>query len=271
MKNKTNICKTALVFSAILLATIGRVHAYPALQIDIQGGTYVGGLDETTYCNTTSCDVYAIATASGNLTDAEILATNYYLSMALVPKTGPAPGSYGSFTVNGTTVDVTADMTYGVPPLEATILQTLTDPGDLPSHGIFETYFAEYMFIFDPLKKINSYDVQADAGNPAGKINASGASFYEMVIIDTTNLDSIVSLHFDLYSENLVICSNNPNCVEGDIDINDFAPFSHDGQTGGDDGGGGQQEIPEPGLMALFGMGLLGMGVSRTRRKRKAS
>lgn len=36
-------------------------------------------------------------------------------------------------------------------------------------------------------------------------------------------------------------------------------------------GGGGPSAIPEPGMMALFGIGLVGMGLSQIRRKRKVS
>ena len=40
---------------------------------------------------------------------------------------------------------------------------------------------------------------------------------------------------------------------------------------GGEDGSTPPADIPEPGMMALFGIGLMGMGLSAIRRKRKIS
>ena len=47
--------------------------------------------------------------------------------------------------------------------------------------------------------------------------------------------------------------------------------ISHVTEFDGEGGGGGEGNVPEPTVIALFGMGLLGMGLSRIRKKRKTS
>ena len=58
-----------------------------------------------------------------------------------------------------------------------------------------------------------------------------------------------------------------------DPDADDFDGFSisHVTEFDGEGGGGNEGNVPEPGMMALFGIGLMGMGLSRIRRKRKVS
>jgi len=66
----------------------------------------------------------------------------------------------------------------------------------------------------------------------------------------------------DLYSETVCGSVNPKNCTSaGDIDVNKFAPFSHDAQ-------GMVTTIPEPETyaMLLAGLGLMGF-VGRRRRK----
>jgi len=45
-------------------------------------------------------------------------------------------------------VNVAGDMTYGAPPLETLAGQQGFDNGDLGTHGVFETYFSEFVFQF---------------------------------------------------------------------------------------------------------------------------
>ena len=55
---------------------------------------------------------------------------------------------------------------------------------------------------------------------------------------------------------------NDPNDPPEEWVISHVSRFDYDG--GGDD-----QDIPEPGIISLFGIGLLGFGLSHMRRKRK--
>src|SRR4051812_13972164 len=142
----------ALVTLAITLAA-GSARAYPTLQLDIKGGVY-DAASETVFATSNSFALYAylIPASNAKLTD------NYFVSMALVPSTSTA-GTDGSFTFTSTTplgsgtvgshtVNVTADMTYGYPPLESTLAGAGFDPGDLSAHGVFPDYYYEQKFNF---------------------------------------------------------------------------------------------------------------------------
>ena len=258
----------------------GTAYAVPGLQLDANGGSYVGGNDETTYCASgNTCDIYALATPQNqNFDETKILSENFYVSIALVPQTGPVGSSLGSFdvTIGGvtTTVTVTDDMVYGVPPLETVMSIQGMDPGDLAQHGIFETYFYQATITFDMSKQLAVYNAADDAGHPLD--HTGTGMFYEVLSIDTTNLDPAYTLHFDLYDQEVVACGNNPNCVAGDIDVDDFAPFSHDAQTtssstsstGGQTStsSSGQAQVAEPSTLSLLGLSLLGTMIYRRRR-----
>ena len=77
---------------------------------------------------------------------------------------------------------------------------------------------------------------------------------------------------FDLSNIDTIAFSGAWNGTD-DLELQGFWPnqgaISHVSIWGKEDGGGPPTQIPEPGMMALFGMGLLGMGLSH-RRKRKA-
>jgi hypothetical protein len=200
-------------------------QSIPTLQLDIAGGTYIGGDEESTITNDPVFTLYAYATP-GNVSAADILSETYYLSVALSPKVS-SPGSLGSFTVNGTVINATGDMNYGTPPLGATANPLLG------SHDIFDTYYSEFAFQFDPANTMTAYNVQDDSAG-------SGDMFYQAFNIDMTGLAEGYDLHFDLYSMQLK--------KNGNITLDDFAPFSHDAGT----------SVPEPASLALIGIGLLG-------------
>lgn len=246
-----------MLVAALALVASGTAFALPTLQLGFEGGTYIGGSDETTYCYADSCDLYSLLTPAGqkpNESDSDyavyinaLLADDYYISIALVPKTGPADANLGSFDVGGTPVNVTSGMTYGTPPLENMGIAT-TDPNDLSSHGIFETFFYELAFMFDASNKITPYNAQDDATvDPTDKIPGIGG-YYASFGIDTTNLDPSVALHFDLYNSKVFAAKGNIDATEV-IGIDDFAPFSKDAQSG-TGGGGPPANVPEPSVVS---------------------
>ncbi|QBQ56508.1 PEP-CTERM sorting domain-containing protein [Nitrosococcus wardiae] len=60
---------------------------------------------------------------------------------------------------------------------------------------------------------------------------------------------------------------NSITCPEGECSDSGFALGIYSSSEGG---GGGPQEIPEPGVLALFGTGLLSLGLIGRRRKHLA-
>jgi hypothetical protein len=232
----------AMLFGAMVVG--GReASAYPMLQLDIGGGVY-DLTTETIVGTSNPFTLYAILTPQHNATTSQInalLADTYYISVALTPMTAPLGGSLGSFAFNGTTVDVTSDMSYGVPPMEANLA---FDANDLSKHSIFPTYFREFGFTFSAFNTGLAYNT---ADDPGGLTTGSGA-YYAAFDVDSTGLAAGYNLHFDLY---------NTDVRQGtDIDVDDFAPFSHDAECC-------TQKVPEPGTLLLLGSGVIGWGAWR--------
>ncbi len=221
MGSPTKRWRVGFLWAAILMASASLATAEPALQLDIVDGTYVGSGAESTF---TSSDVFQLAALlnpeTGNAPPSD---DAYFIAISLVPKT-TVSANLGSFVFNGTTVDVTADMTAGT-------------PAGLPPHGQFANFYSEFSFTFDlsDAGKATLYNVQ-DASNPhVGPVqNDDGAMFFKLFTVDITNLSGDVELHFDLYHKG----------ADGDVDVK--APFSHDAET-----------IPEPTAYVMAGLGLL--------------
>jgi len=229
-------------------------QAYPSLQLDILGGTYDSST-ETIVASHNSFSVYAYLIPD---TKTALLSDTYYLSMALIPATS-TPGNYGSFTVNSTPMNVTGSMTYGTPPLDTILAGAGFDPGDLPKHDVFPTYFYQEAFKFTttPLQSAK-YDTALHAGwGP----QAGTGMYYAKFDINVSGMQAGKGIHFDLYNEKLVQKCSKSNCTATDIDVNQFAPFSHDAE-------GMVTTVPEPETyaMLLAGLGLMGF-VARRRRK----
>ena len=258
------ICKRISKYLArlFLLIIIGLVtfyssaYAIPTLQLDIEGGTY-DSTTQTIIAPGNPFTLYAllIPNLKNTLTD------YYYISAAIVPKLTQPGGTLGTFSLNGDditkfpgngygTVAVTGEMVYGVPPLETIVTLQGWDKGDLPRHGIYETYFAEFEFQFNS-NQISPYNTQ-DRAISGGLIPTSGNGMYYVTFnVDTANLVAGYEIHFDLYNTKL---------KSGvDIDVTQFAPFSHDAEG---------RKVTEPSTLLLLGSGLLGLGLLGRKIKR---
>jgi hypothetical protein len=274
---KTNRKVLAQGLAVALLVSAGGVLAVPTLQLTIQGGTYNNGT-ETTVATTNPFTLYALLTPQNNCDTAcltALLADTYYVSAAVVPMTGPTGASLGSFTFDGATVNVTGGMVYGSPPLETVLSLVGSDPGDLASHGIFETYFTEFSFTFDGTVSTTPFDAQTT--QPANAlVDTNGGMYFVPFTVNVSGLTAGTQIHFDLYNSSVVACKND-NCVAGDIDVDDFAPFSHDAQSSSSSssstgtGTSSSNGIPEPGTLTLFGAGILGALFAYRRRRQMAA
>ncbi len=250
--NKNNTLKMAL---AALLAVAGfaappqHAHAVPTLQLGIQGGSY-DLASETIFSAGPSFALYALLKPNGSNT----LGDTYYLSMAVTPQV-LVPTDLGSFTVNGSTFNVTTDMVLGTPPIDA--FSSGHDAGDLPAHGVFPTYFAEIEFSFSAANQSGIFNTQ---DNPSWGPQAGSGMYYSLFNIDTSNLGGGYEIHFDLYNTKLCTSGSGQCAGDTDTDVTKFAPFSHDAQSF-------TSPVPEPGIYAMLGIGLGLMGwVGRRKR-----
>jgi hypothetical protein len=209
--------------------------AIPSLQLDIAGGTYDSS-SQTIIAPANPFTLYSVVDPSSISAGG-----TFYLSAAIVPKT--SVGSFGSFTVNGTTYS-SANMVYGNPPSLA-----LENNDQLGSHGIYDTYYAEIAFQFDPNNTALSYNT---ADNPGGlTASSSGSLLYSAFTVDMTGLLDNYTVHFDLYNVKLD--------KQGNIEIDQFAPFSHDAQ-------GGSRPVPDSSsTMVLLGIGMIALEGLRRR------
>ena len=254
--------KLAAILTLFTLSPV--VLALPTMQIDIAGGTYFTGTDadgaakDSIITEDNEFELFVYANPDGKktgqraITENDIFDSNssikFYLSVALTPKTDTA-GNYGSFDINGQTVDVTADMVLGTPPLDDLLK-------DVAPHGVYDTFYKEILVEFDTNNRNEScdYNVQDDAGIGPQAVTPScnSAMFYEAFSIDKSNLVSDFQLHFDFYAVD-------PTASKKSQTLVDFAPWSHDAQT--------VNKVPAPAPLALMSLGLLILGFGHRNKK----
>ena len=110
-------------------------------------------------------------------------------------------------------------------------------------------FFVEIEFLFSDLLKTASVNTQDDPSHtPTGTGNDL---YYREFAVDVSGLLPGFGIHFDLYDTYL---------KNGDTDIGNFAPFSHDAGTIA------QSNVPEPSILILLGLGLAGFGLRRRAR-----
>ena len=229
----------AVLGGALVFAASGAM-ALPALQLGNGGGaSFDAGTQTWTYSsNPFSLLAFANTSAFGSAGG-----PTAFLVVAADPSTMVGGDLFDvAISVNGTTLTTPYASGNGTPPV--------TDPNSLAPHSIFDTYYELFMFDFDgPVQAI--YDTQPGS-------SGTGTGYEEIIGVTVNSHSPIISgLHFDLFT------------MDGNGQVTRFAPFSHDADwemSGG--GGGGGTSIVEPTALALFGLGLAGIGlVARRRRK----
>jgi hypothetical protein len=171
-------------------------------------------------------------------------------------------------------------MTYGTPPIELYSSMSGSDPGDLSKHSIYPTFFSEFAFRFTP----DSYfppptsivgdtevitppnvtqgttSVYNKATNPGRTVQSGTGAYYASFQVNTSLLNAPNVLHFDLYSEDYLVQAKKCSTACVDVDVDSFAPFSHDAQSGTT-----TRQVPEPSTLSLFGVAatLLAAGLRR--------
>ncbi|WP_375192499.1 choice-of-anchor N protein [Marinobacter sp.] len=227
----------------------GSALAVPTLQLDIDGGTYVGGSEESTVTNSPTFDLWALGVVGGVDTSVD-----YYLSIALLPQTENVgdPAGLGNITVNGVTLSSLGLSEYGTPPVE-----TVSNGGELGSHGVYDTFYYELMFSFAGSPTIASYNVQDGTDGPVGE------ELYKKIFqIDASSLAFGYGLHFDLYTY------GQKNSKKEGLAITEFAPFSKDAAYCTSRNCEPVQ-VAEPSTIALFGIGLMSLVAIRRRSSSK--
>lgn len=240
----TNMCRF-LISMAMALFSLTAM-AIPTLQLNIEGGVYQAS-DETIVTSSSqfTLDAFARVESFDLVIDQPV-----YLSVAITPKSGPDPVDFGSFKVDGNSYDMNSpDLMYGVPPVENAA--AIFDGGDLGKHEIFETLFLEIEFYFNAASTVEAFNTQDEAGNVPVATSDGTGMYIKTFDIDTSGLLEGFELHFDLYNTKV---KNNSS----DLDIDDFAPFSHDAAT-----------VPEPHTITLLVLGMLMLGVVNIRSSRQ--
>ncbi len=228
------------LFAAGALLLSCQVAALPALQLDILGGTYVGGSEESTI--TTDPQFTLRALLKDTTSDA-----TYRVSVALLPHLDSEPATppdFGSFVADGVTYDID-DMLWGTPPADFGVV----DPNaGLAPHGVFDAYFLELDAAFDSSRVVSAYNTEDASDQPNLDL------MYTDFVFDVSELGAGYQLHFDFYQYTF----DSADTKKKTKTVIRKAPFSHDAAT--------DVTVPEPGIIALLGVGLVGIGAARGRR-----
>ena len=231
-----NLTSVILFVSGLLLVAGNTVFAEPYLMLDADSDSvlYVGGEEESIVTTDPVFTLYALVNSESPEAPDPFVSEMYYISVALVPDPGEGdPGPVlGSYFIDGVEKDVVGDMIYGTPPIEDYLKQN-----DLPSHGIFETYYHEYSFVVFEPNTATLYNSQDTPGGPTP--NPLGTLYYEDFEIDISGLAHGYALHFDLYTKNPL-----------SLEIDKFAPFSHDVLA---------TPVPASVILGILGLGVVGM------------
>jgi hypothetical protein len=242
---KRNFLLTVAVLGVALLWATS-AFALPALQIYIEGATYDNLTESWVSQSTGPIRLWTVAAVGdyGSIMDVK-LAIAY--ESGLTPSfalSGSSTGGYNGFADPSTASDPTFNKTVtdGSAPV-------LGDGSSLPTHGIYGSGTTWSEYLLGNFTETDSYiaDFNGSTDSPTPNMSKKGQiNVYE---INVAGVAAGTGFHFDLYDHYYNEHS------DADVFVN--APFSHDGDT---------TTVPEPGTLALVGMGVAGLATRLRRR-----
>jgi hypothetical protein len=228
-----------IAFVLVIGLSAGVSWGYPALQIYVEGANY--DFDTETWVVTdpdAPVRLWVIGNTAGSGNHGDI--SNVRLAVAYIPADGPV-----SINITPSTTEGYNSVTDPSTPSTPTYIQTVTDGSvpllsdgsDLPTHGVYTLEGVEWQEYLLGDMTLNDSPVGDFVGSfpSALQEDAAQINVYE---IDVSGADWF---HFDVYDS-----TESPTRAV-------FAPFSRDAGTGD------VPPVPEPGTVALVGLGIMTM------------
>lgn len=238
--------KKSIVMLLVLLSA-SSAHAIPVLQLYIEGAIFDDATQTWIAPAGNTLRLWAIGNvgAKGTIEDVKLSVAYAHGLTPTISLTGSSTGGYNGFVDPSTAANpgYIQTVTDGSLPL-------LGDGTSLPQHGIFNSNPDWQEFDLGDFTLTDSYIADFNGLTDAPVPHASKMGQINVYEFSISGVDMGTEFHFDLYDHYY----NNQGAVYK------FAPFSHDGET---------TVVPEPGTLALMGVGAAGVAARLRKRVRK--